>query len=218
MRKHLNAEAREVLSLAAAEALAAGHGWVGTEHLLLGLLRWAGEAGAGSAELRRVLARPGLDQARERVLEIVPPEPEGGAQAGAALTPRVESVLGHSAGLAAGSGAGAVGAEHLLLGLLWEVEGIGARILAEYGLSYGAAADALSVPVPLLPDPPEDASFGPEVDVSEEELEILLRELPGVIPAGCPMAFNLRENGRAWVALGEGVDAEACVREVLARS
>ena len=205
--------------MAAGEALAAGHGWVGTEHLLLGLLRSVGEArAAGSAKLRRVLARPGLDRARERVLEYVPPESDEGTEAGAALTPRVESVLGHAEGLAADSGAGAVDAEHLLLGLLWEVEGIGARVLAEYGLSYGAAAEALSVPVSLLPDPPDDATFGPEVDVSSEELEILLRELPGVIPPGCPMAFNLRENGRAWVALGEGVDAAACVREALARS
>ena len=216
MRERLNAEAREALGLAAEEALAAGHGWVGTEHLLLGLLRSVGEARAGSAKLRRVLARPGLARARERVLEYVPPEPEGCAEAEAVWTPRVERVLGHSAELTAG--AGSVDAEHLLLGLLWEVEGIGARVLAESGLSYGAAAEALSIPVSDLPDPPDDALLGPEVDVSEEELEILLRELPGVIPPGCPMAFNLRENGRAWVALGEGVDAEACVREALARS
>lgn len=218
MKKRYDAEIRKVLALAAGEAIAVGHDWIGTEHLLLGLLRSVEEASAGSAELRRVLERTNLTLARERVLEYIPPGPEGGAEAGVCSTPRVERVLGYSVGLAAGGGARSVGADHLLLGLLWEVDGVGAKVLAEFGLSYGAAAEALSISVSGLLEPPDDASFGPEVDVSAEELEILLRELPGVVPPGCPVSFNLRENGRAWIALGEEVDAESYVREVLARS
>lgn len=217
MIKRLDAEAREVLSLAEEEALDIGHGWVGTEHLLLGLLRSVGEGRVESGELRRVLERPSLARAREIVLELLPPDTEGRTEAGAAMTPRAGRVLGHSATVAADTGAGFISVAHLLLGLLWEVKGIGARILDEYGLSYGSAADALGVSVSRLPDPPDDRPFGSRVDVSLQELEILLRELPGMIPPGSPLAFNLSDDDRAWVCLGENLDAEAYVREALAR-
>ena len=122
-------DARSVLAVAAAEAHKLGHGYLGTEHLLLGLLADPEAVGA------KALADLGLtpEAVRERVTQIV------GSGCGAPLwrrcvTPRAKRVLALARLEADRSGGGELGSEHLLLGLLREGEGVAAGVLAELGV------------------------------------------------------------------------------------
>jgi hypothetical protein len=128
-------DAREAVSLAQEEARALDHDYLGTEHLLLGLLRT--EHGLAA----RLLAAVGADLERSRasVRELL-----GGAtsvaRAGQASllrpTDRLKKVLDLARNEAKSSHSTHVRSEHLLLGLAREGGGLGARILAEFGVGY----------------------------------------------------------------------------------
>jgi len=109
--------AQRALNLAGQEALALHHNFVGTEHLLLGLLA----EGGGAA---RVLQEFGvtLDQLRSLLMGMIP----GGETPvrSAMLTPRTERVMGIALGEAEGLGAPQADTLHLLLGLIREGNGI----------------------------------------------------------------------------------------------
>ena len=131
--------ARRVLVLAAAEARALSHNYVGTEHLLLGLI---GERGGVAA---KVLANLGVDinNVRSAVEFIVgrgarPVTDEIG------LTPRAKTVIELAAGEARSLGHRYVGTEHLLLGLVREGEGIGWGVLESLGVTLEEARGEVS--------------------------------------------------------------------------
>jgi ATP-dependent Clp protease ATP-binding subunit ClpC len=116
---------QQVLALARQEAERFNHNYVGTEHLLLGLIK----LGQGAAV--NVLQRMGLDLegVRLEVEKHVGPHPETKMVGNIPYTPRVKKVL-----VLAGKEAKAlhhsyVGTEHILLGLLGEGEGVAARVL-----------------------------------------------------------------------------------------
>jgi len=120
--------AQKALYLAREEAKNAGYPYVGTEHLLLGLIR------EGEGVAARVLAAAGLDadKVRSAVAQIV----EGGkgqVHGEPALTPRSKRVLELSVDEARRMGHNYIGTEHLLLGLVREGEGVAAHILNAYG-------------------------------------------------------------------------------------
>jgi ATP-dependent Clp protease ATP-binding subunit ClpC len=120
--------ARRVLVMAQEEAKLLGHGFIGTEHLLLGLVAEGEGVGA------KALAAVGVDLAdvRARVLAVVP---AGGPVDGPApFTPRSKKVLEMSLREALGLGHNYIGTEHLLLGLLREREGVGAQVLMAAGV------------------------------------------------------------------------------------
>ncbi len=122
--------AQRVLNLAAEEAVSLKHPAVGTEHLLLGLLR-EGEGVAGKA-----LTNLGVDlnRARQEVVQIIGKgDVEHGEQIG--LTPRAKMVLELANEEARRHGVNYVGTEHILLGLLHEGEGVAARVLQNLGVS-----------------------------------------------------------------------------------
>jgi prophage maintenance system killer protein len=125
--------ARRVVVLAQHEARGLGHGSVGTEHLLLGLLA----EGEGVAALVLNSLGISLEEARDRVEEIAGRGP--GTPAGhIPLTQRARKVLELSPREALQLGHTYVGTEHLLLSLLAERDGIPAQVLAGRG-----APDAL---------------------------------------------------------------------------
>ena len=128
---HFLVDAREAMSFAQEEARALGHNYLGTEHLLLGLLRT--EHGLAARLLRSVGAD--LEQSRaavRRLLGSTPPAPADTLSA----TPRLKKVL-ELARLEANSlQSPHVRTEHLLLGLAREGGGLGARILADLGVGY----------------------------------------------------------------------------------
>jgi ATP-dependent Clp protease ATP-binding subunit ClpA len=123
-------QARQVVVLAQEEARALGHGYIGTEHILLGLLS-EGEGVAaqalGSLEIT-------LDAAREQVAEIVGVG-TGPAPGHIPFTSRTKKVLELSLREAQRLGDSYIGTEHILLGLAREGEGTGAQILVRLGAS-----------------------------------------------------------------------------------
>ena len=118
--------ARKVVELARAEARRFNHNYVGTEHILLGLIK------LGEGVAVNVLGRMGLDlkTVRGAVEKQVGPGPEEAkAPDTIPLTPRVQKVMAHAVTEARSLGHAYVGTEHILLGLLKEGEGVAARVL-----------------------------------------------------------------------------------------
>jgi len=121
--------ARRVLSLAHEEAERLHHNYIGTEHLLLGLIREEGGV-AG-----RVLRELGLDPAR--VKETVERLTGVGRHAGGKieLAPSTEQVLQLAIEEARRMGHHYIGTEHLLLGLVRQGEGVAIDVLRRLGIT-----------------------------------------------------------------------------------
>ncbi|MCX6070427.1 MAG: ATP-dependent Clp protease ATP-binding subunit [Chloroflexi bacterium] len=121
--------ARRVLSLAHEEAERMHHNYIGTEHLLLGLMREEGGV-AG-----RVLRELGLDTAR--VKEMVERLTGIGRQASlnVELSPGTEQILQYAIEEARRMGHHYIGTEHLLLGLVRQGEGVGLEVLRRLGIA-----------------------------------------------------------------------------------
>ncbi|MBI4771284.1 MAG: ATP-dependent Clp protease ATP-binding subunit, partial [Chloroflexi bacterium] len=122
--------ARRVLSLGYEEAERLHHSYIGTEHLLLGLIREEGGV-AG-----RVLRELGLDQ--RRVSEMVERLSGPGRRARAgkpALAPGTERVLQLAVDEARRMGHHYIGTEHILLGLVRQNEGVAVDVLKKLGIS-----------------------------------------------------------------------------------
>ncbi|MBL8840703.1 MAG: hypothetical protein JNL90_04145 [Planctomycetes bacterium] len=127
--------ARKVMGFAKDEAQRRQEEAIGTEHLLLGLLREGAGVGANALRLLGV----DLTRLRDRVAEITAQRPAIAVRANFPFTPRAKRVLELAVEEAAGLGHRYVGTEHLLLGLILEHEGIAARAL----LMHGAEVDAV---------------------------------------------------------------------------
>jgi len=121
-------QARRVVVLAQEEARMLGHGYIGTEHILLGLLS---EGEGLAAQALRALEIT-LEAAREQVSEIIG-EGTGQPAGHIPFTPRTKKVLELSLREAQRLGDGYIGTEHILLGLAREGEGVGAQILERLG-------------------------------------------------------------------------------------
>ena len=122
-------KAKRVLATAQEEATTMGHDVIGTEHILLGLMRV--EDGGAS----RALANVGIDleTLRERIEEIMPPG-EGFATPQLPMTARVKTVLSLAFEEARVLGFPYVDTEHILLGLLREGEGVAINVLRSFGV------------------------------------------------------------------------------------
>ena len=119
--------AREVVVLAQDEARSLRHNYVGTEHLLLGLLR-------GEAVASRALTSLGVahDDVRAEVTRVVG-EGEEATHGQIPFTPRSKKVLELSLREAVDLGHNHIGTEHLLLAIMREGDGVAAKILIELG-------------------------------------------------------------------------------------
>ncbi|MEM9158552.1 MAG: ATP-dependent Clp protease ATP-binding subunit [Verrucomicrobiota bacterium] len=117
--------AQQVLALARKEADRFHHNYVGTEHILLGLIK------LGQGVAVSVLQKMGLDleTVRNAVEKQVGSGPEGKATGSIPYTPRVKKVLALAGKEAKALNHSYVGTEHILLGLLREGEGVAARVL-----------------------------------------------------------------------------------------
>jgi ClpA/ClpB-like protein len=119
--------ARQVVVLAQDEARALRHNYIGTEHILLGLLRE--EEGLGAQVLRSMDVT--IDEARALVAEIVG-HGEAPATGQVPFTPRAKRVLELSLREALNLGHDYIGTEHILLALLRLNEGVAAQVLLEF--------------------------------------------------------------------------------------
>jgi len=121
-------QARRIVVLAQEEARALNHNYIGSEHILLGLVH----DGEGSAAEALESLGIGLDAVRQQVEEIIgrgPKPPRGHIP----FTPRAKTVLELSLGEALRLGDNHIGAEHFLLALIGEAEGGAADVLARLG-------------------------------------------------------------------------------------
>jgi ATP-dependent Clp protease ATP-binding subunit ClpC len=132
-------EARQVVVLAQDEARGLVHNYIGTEHLLLGLLRE--EHGVGARVLDSLDVT--LVEVRTRVARIVG---RGDAVASGQIpfTPRAKQVLELALREALALGHTDIGTEHLLLGLVRENQGVAARILVDFQLTARDVAASVS--------------------------------------------------------------------------
>jgi hypothetical protein len=140
--------AKKVLTLAQEEAARANHSYIGTEHLLLGMVR--AEAGAGGILTQLGVREAAVREAIERVLgrstriviqQIVP-------------TSRVKKVIELAFEVAQREGSSRVTTDHLLIGLLQEGNGVAAHVLHDLGATLEAVSGArASAPVTAVPWP-----------------------------------------------------------------
>ena len=125
MMNNFTPRAQQVLALARKEADRFNHNYVGTEHLLLGLIK------LGQGVAVNVLQKMGLDleTVRMEVEKHVGSHPETKMVGNIPYTPRVKKVLALAGKEAKALNHSYVGTEHILLGLLREGEGVAARVL-----------------------------------------------------------------------------------------
>ena len=122
--------ARKVLTLAQEEAQRFNHNYIGTEHLLLGLVR------EGDGVAARVLGNMGVQLPKVRsAVEFIIGRGEGAVIGDIGLTPRAKKVLELAIDEARRLNHHYVGTEHLLLGLVREGEGIAAGVLESLGVN-----------------------------------------------------------------------------------
>ena len=125
-----NDRAKRVLALAQDEAIRLNHNYIGTEHLLLGLLRDDGIAS-------RVLESNGVDLARARtaVTFIVPRGDASSGPSEITLSPRTKKIIELAIDESRRLAHAHVGPEHLLLGLVREGEGIACGVIKSMQVS-----------------------------------------------------------------------------------
>ena len=122
--------ARKVIILAKEEARRFNHDYIGTEHLLLGLVR-EGE-GVAAAVLQKLGIS--LENIRIEIEKLVQPGPSTQVLGDIPFTPRAKKVLELSVEEAKSLGHNYIGTEHLLLGLIKEGEGVASQVLVNLGL------------------------------------------------------------------------------------
>ena len=122
--------ARRVLTLAQEEAQRFNHNYIGTEHLLLGLVR------EGDGVAAKVLANLGVELSKVRsAVEFIIGRGERAVLGEIGLTPRAKKVIELAVDEARRLNHHYIGTEHLLLGLVREGEGIAAGVLESLGVN-----------------------------------------------------------------------------------
>jgi len=224
--------AKKVLELALREALQLHHNYIGTEHLLLGLIR---EDEGVAVQIMRdhadllalraaVLDRLPAGDAEEGALSAVTGAllrrvrarhwgPRDGGEVGA--TPATDATLAEAARLAGGS---PVGSHHLLLAALADPNSAAARTLASLGVDLDRARESLrSADVTGTTDePPEEAGRRQmSVQVANETLTVVIVD-PVLVAAGKAALKAVNENagaGAAGPSGGAGGTGEALAGE-----
>jgi ATP-dependent Clp protease ATP-binding subunit ClpC len=120
--------ARRVVVLAQEEAKQLNHNYIGTEHILLGLIR----EGDGIAAKALAELSISIDNVREQVQEIIG-QGQTAPTGHIPFTPRAKKVLELSLREALQLGHNYIGTEHILLGLIREGEGVAAQVLVKLG-------------------------------------------------------------------------------------
>ncbi len=139
MMNNFTPRAQQVLALARKEADRFNHNYVGTEHLLLGLIK------LGQGVAVNVLTKLGLDleTVRMQVEQQVGSGPETKMVGNIPYTPRVKKVLALASKEAKALNHSYVGTEHILLGLLREGEGVAAQVLRNLDINLDKARNEI---------------------------------------------------------------------------
>lgn len=156
-----------MLTFAQEEARLLSHSFIGTEHVLLGLLR-EGE-GLGAVALRELGVS--LEEAREQVEAIV--GMAGTAPVGSPpFTPRAKKVLELALREALQMNHSYIGTEHILLGLVREGEGVAATVLVSLGADLGRVRQEVIRLMSGAPETTAGASGAHEPGPSSEQIPV----------------------------------------------
>src|SRR5881296_3194208 len=215
---------RRVLQLAREEAARLHHEYVGTEHILLGLIR----EGEGVAAAVLTNLNVDLEEVSAKIKETVK-QGKAGARAGPDLpyTSRAKKVLEFSMMEARELNHRYVGTEHLLLGILREEKGIGAQVLAE---ARGEVLRLLATEMPASDATPPATPRVPYTPDARGSLQLALQEArdlkadalgPGLLLLGVLRVMLTAPAGSASASLATLLTAAGLtperVREVIAR-
>ena len=184
MMNDFTPRAQQVLALARKEAERFNHNYVGTEHLLLGLIK------LGQGVAVNVLQKMGLDLERVRmeVEKHVGPHPETKMIGNIPYTPRVKKVLALAGKEAQALHHSYVGTEHILLGLLREGEGVAARVLKSLEVDPARTRNEILKELDPNFTPPESEAESPQEgdkkDVKTPALRAFGRDLTELAKKG----------------------------------
>ncbi|MFP4465667.1 MAG: ATP-dependent Clp protease ATP-binding subunit [Candidatus Goldiibacteriota bacterium] len=130
--------ARKVIAFAKEEAQRLGHDYLGTEHILLGIIKDGGGMAAAVMETMNTDLEKLKNDVEERVMDN-----KGGTMLAGEIPfmPQTKKVFELAAEDSQTMGHNYIGTEHLLLGLLKEEEGVAARVLKETGITYRKAKE-----------------------------------------------------------------------------
>ena len=210
MFERFTGRARQVVVLAQDEARLLKHNYIGTEHILLGLLRE--EEGLAA----RVLESLGvsLEKVRAQVERVVG-QGEEVATGQIPFTPRAKKVLELSLKEALAMNHNYIGTEHILLGLVRENEGVGARILLDFDADPVKIRDAVLVmlggrPAQLEPAELDDlerirARKDAAIDTGQFERAAQLRDQERELLQRPRAQPRLPEERREWTSYGPPV-------------
>src|SRR5690242_19860556 len=155
--------ARKVLSLAQEEAQRFQHNYIGTEHLLLGLVR------EGEGVAAKVLANLGVELNKVRsAVEFIIGRGDRIVLGEIGLTPRAKKVIELAVDEARRLNHHYIGTEHLLLGLVHEGEGIAAGVLGSFGIHLEQVRKST---LSMLAQLGQAASGGTGADIDAETSE-----------------------------------------------
>jgi ATP-dependent Clp protease ATP-binding subunit ClpC len=169
--------ARKVIILAKEEAKRFNHDYIGTEHILLGLIR-EGE-GVAAAVLKNLGLN--LEKIRIEIEKMVQPGPNTVISGDIPFTPQAKKTIELAMDEATSLGHNYIGTEHLLLGLIREGEGIAAQVLLNLGMDLNkvrmAVMDLLGTPSsnPMGLGAPTKSKT-PALDAFGRDLTLLARE------------------------------------------
>lgn len=181
-------QARRVLNLSQEEARRFQHNYIGTEHLLLALIRESGGVAA------QALHNMGIElkQTREAVESIIGRGGRVVPNGEIGLTPRAKKVIELAVDEARRLDLHYIGTEHLLLGLIREGEGIGARVLESQGVKLDQARTEVIRAIGQLQE--QESETNAVAPVPPEAASLLAEEEPGLTcprcGARCPDYFR----------------------------
>jgi ATP-dependent Clp protease ATP-binding subunit ClpC len=128
-------QARRVVVFAQDEARGLNHNWIGTEHLLLAVIREGHGVGAKALESMQI----SLDEARQQVESMIGRGQNPVGDGHIPFAPRAKKVLELSLREALQLGHNYIGTEHILLGLIREGDGVAAQVLVSLGCDLNRA-------------------------------------------------------------------------------
>lgn len=170
MFERLTDRARKVMALANQEAQRFNHEYIGTEHILLGLVKEGSGVGANVLKHLEI----DLRKVRLEVEKLVKSGPDMVTMGKLPQTPRAKKVIEYAIEEARSLNHNYVGTEHLLLGLLREQDGVAAQVLMNLDLKL---EDVREEVLNLL-----GAGVGQADDIEEEDMEPSSGEAPSPSP------------------------------------
>ncbi|MGN0317593.1 MAG: ATP-dependent Clp protease ATP-binding subunit [Lachnospira sp.] len=131
MQSRFTQKAKESLEHASEAALTLGHGYIGSEHLLIGLIRTEGGLASSVLEANDVTD----ERLTNLIFQLIAPEHIVSVREPEGYTPRVRRIIDNAAREASRFGSEAVGTEHILIAILKETDSVAARLLNTIGVS-----------------------------------------------------------------------------------